>query len=111
MSLIRQLIKTPPVVNEVTLAQALTDLAKHSRNLGEPVGVFISHIRSEICRPLHKCGWENPALKRIENNAKGIYLSLPARPEQEARWKQMVETRQEQTQIALEHRRAIAYHF
>jgi len=89
MSMLRHLIKYPPVLDDRLLEQALLALAKDARKLGEPFGVFESRIRREIGRPLHKVGWDNKDLTALQNKAKQIYLSVPADPAQEERWKQM----------------------
>jgi hypothetical protein len=85
MSLLRHLIQTPPVLNQVALEQALTAMATDSRRLGEPHGVFESRVRAEIGRPLHKTGWENKQLTALQDTARTIFFYIPAFPEQEQR--------------------------
>jgi hypothetical protein len=104
MSLLRQLIKAPPVINDEALVQALAVLASAARSRGEPRGVFMSVIRREF-RPLHKTGWTNRDLTTLEKRAEVIYASLPADVEAEHRWHEMYEFAQTQNAKAMQARR------
>ena len=90
MSLLRSLIKTPPVLDDDALARALTDLAKEARGRGEPIGVFRGLIRREF-RALHRTGWKNADLTTLQERAESVYKSLPKNEDAERRWTEMYE--------------------
>jgi hypothetical protein len=104
MSLLRQLIKTPPVIDDEALVKALTVLASEARSRGEPRGVFMSVIRREF-RPLHKTGWKTQDLTALQKRADGIYVSLPVNVDAELHWKEMYAAAQTQNAKAMELRR------
>jgi hypothetical protein len=108
MSLLRQLIKAPPVIDDEALVQALVVLAKEARGRGEPRGVFRSLVRREF-RPLHKTGWTNRDLTTLEKRAEAIYASLPADVEAEHSWHEMYESAQTQNAKAMQARRELIH--
>ncbi len=90
MSLLRSLIKTPPILDDDAVARALMDLAKEARRRGEPIGVFVGLIRREF-RALHKTGWKNPDLAALQKRAEAVYRSLPVDEDAARRWTEMYE--------------------
>ena len=75
MSLLRELVKVPVVLDDELLSGALKAMAREAARRGESRGVFESRFRRELQHPLHMAGWSNVQLRDLQRYARSIFHS------------------------------------